>query len=177
MFNMMRRYYRIHFAFASNLWRHHGKRSIVAAMATLRFHRPAAWMPDLGQWLAFLALAMVTGFWLMRLLAPSPLPLPLSATPVEAEATPQGWHNLFSEKNLGPILLRGVVVGSPSESVAVLSINGGPGRAYRVGSEIASGLRLVAVDRHSATLQRNGTQETLPLSARASAKIAPLSSR
>ncbi len=73
-------------------------------------------------------------------------------------------------------MLRGVVVGSAVDSVAVLSVNGTLGRAYRVGSEIAPGLRLIEVNARSVTLERNGVRNTLTLAPHSPAKIAPIPS-
>ncbi len=144
-------------------------------MATLRFNPPAALLPQLARWPALLLLAALIGLWSMRLLAPTPLPAPVVPLAGSAEPGSASWRGLFTGNGsaTGPILLRGVIVGSAQDSVAVLAVNGAPGRAYRVGSEIAPGLRLTEVNARSVTLERNGARETLTLAPRPAAKIAP----
>lgn len=116
--------------------------------------------------------------WTIRLFAPSPLPIPPAALQERTDTAGLVWRGLFSGRNVGPIVLRGVVVAGPSDSAAVLSVNGAPGRAYRIGQEVASGVRLVEVGARSATLDRNGVRETLPLPTRgSSAKIGPSPAR
>ncbi|MDE1980889.1 MAG: general secretion pathway protein GspC [Betaproteobacteria bacterium] len=147
-------------------------------MATLRFYRPTPWMPALASISAAALLAAVLGFWAMRLFAPAPLPLPSAVLQERTDSSGLVWSGLFSGRNVGPIVLRGVVAAGPADSAAVLSVNGAPGRAYRVGQEVAPGVRLVAVDTRSAVLERNGVRETLPLPARgSSAKIGPAPAR
>ncbi|MDE2344115.1 MAG: hypothetical protein KGL63_12135 [Betaproteobacteria bacterium] len=147
-------------------------------MATLRFYRPTPWLPTLATWAATAVLAASLGSWTMRLFAPSPLPLPPAALQEHTDTAGLVWRGLFSGRNVGPIVLRGVVVAGPTDSAAVLSVNGAPGRAYRIGQEVAAGVRLVDVGARTATLDRNGVREILPLPARgSSAKIGPSPAR
>ena len=142
-------------------------------MATLRFHQSVALLPHLTRWLALLLLAGLSGLWVMRLFAPTPLPVPVAPLPGSTEPGSAAWRGLFSGSGgSGPVLLRGVIVAPPQDSVAVLSINGGPARAHRIGSEIAPGLRLTDVNAQSVTLERNGVRETLTLAPRSPTKIA-----
>ncbi len=147
-------------------------------MATLRFHQPIAWLPQLTQGLSLLLVGGLIGLWSMRLLAPTPLPVPVAPLPNSPESGSAPWRGLFSENGMttGPIVLRGVIVGSAQDSVAVLSVNGTLGRAYRIGSEIAPGLRLVEVNARSVTLERNGVRNTLTLAPRIPPKIVPIPS-
>ncbi|MHB8353408.1 MAG: type II secretion system protein N [Burkholderiales bacterium] len=147
-------------------------------MATLRFHQSVELLPHLTRWLALLLLAGLLGLWSMRLFAPTPLPVPVSPLPNSTEPGSAAWRGLFAGAGAGSgaVLLRGVIVASPQESVAVLSVNGGPARAHKIGSEIAPGIRLTDVNAQSVTLERNGVRETLTLSPRPATKIAPTSS-
>lgn len=164
---------------AALLWRTDEKASIVPSiMATLRFHHPAPWLPTLATLSATALLAATLGFWSMRLFAPSPLPLPTGIPQERMNNAGLAWRGLFAGRGVGTIALRGVVVAGSQNSAAVLSVDGAPGRAYRIGQNIAAGVRLVAVNPHSAVLERNGVLETLPLSVPGSAaKIGPSSAR
>ena len=144
-------------------------------MATLRFHSSTLLLPQVARWGALLLLASLTGLWSMRLLAPTPLPAPVAPLANSTEPGSATWRGLFTGAGAGsgPVLLRGVIVAPPEDSVAVLSINGGPARAHRIGSEIAPGIRLTEVTAQSVTLERNGVRETLTLVPHAAAKIAP----
>ncbi len=142
-------------------------------MPALRFYRPTPWMPTFATFSAAVLLAAVLGFWSMRVFAPAPLALPASLLQERTENAGLAWRGLFSGRGVGPIVLRGVVAAGPRDSAAVLSVNGAPGRAYRVGQDIAAGVRLVEVTTRSAVLERDGVRETLPLPTRGAAKIGP----
>jgi len=147
-------------------------------MASLRFHQSVELLPHLTRWVALLLLAGLIGLWTMRLFAPTPLPVPVAPLPNSTEPGSAAWRGRFTGAGAGsgPVLLRGVIVAPPQDSVAVLSINGGPARAHKIGSEIAPGIRLTEVNAQSVTLERNGVRETLTLAPRTTAKIAPTSS-
>jgi general secretion pathway protein C len=144
-------------------------------MATLRFHQSTLLLPQAARWGALLLLAGLIGLWSMRLFAPTPLPVPVAPLPTSTEPGSAAWRGLFTGAGAGsgPVLLRGVVVAPLEDSVAVLSVNGGPARAHKIGSEIAPGIRLTEVTAQSVTLERNGVRETLTLTPRPAAKIAP----
>jgi general secretion pathway protein C len=147
-------------------------------MATLRFHQSTLLLPQAARWGALLLLASLIGLWSMRLFAPTPLPVPVAPLPNSTEPGSAAWRGLFTgaAAGSGPVLLRGVIVAPPEDSVAVLSVNGGPARAHKIGSEIAPGIRLTEVNAQSVILERNGVRETLTLAPRPAAKIAPPSS-
>jgi general secretion pathway protein C len=109
-------------------------------------------------------LAWQCGHWLMKLVAPAPLPTPATLLSAPAAANAQEWRNLFVGNGVatGPLLLKGVVL-SGSGSVALLSLNGAPARALQVGHELVPGLILREVTQQSAVVERMGVREEIPL--------------
>jgi general secretion pathway protein C len=136
---------------------------LVVIMSTVMVSPRAAWLPRLSSWVSLVVLATVAGYWSMRLLAPAPLQPPPLAVPSTPEAGATAWRTLFSGSGgvTGPILLRGVITGDGRDGVAVLSIEGKPGRAFRSGTEVAPGIVLAEVKAKSVILERNGTPEEI----------------
>jgi general secretion pathway protein C len=118
--------------------------------------------------LSLMGLAAVLGVWSMRFMAPAPLPLPITPLATVVQPTDVPWRSAFTGNGgaVGPIMLRGVITGNAQNSIAVLSVSGSPGRAYRVGSDIAPGVTLIEVTGQGVTLKRNGVRENLTMAAR-----------
>lgn len=137
-------------------------------MIALRLPSNTLLLPKLATLLSLMALATVLGLWSMRFLAPAPLPLPVTSLPTVVQPAGAPWRTVFTGNGgaVGPILLRGVIVGNAEDSIAVLSVSGSPGRAYRVGTDIAPGVTLVEVLPQGVTLERNGVRESLIMAAR-----------
>ncbi len=120
--------------------------------------------------------AVQLGYWTPHLLAPAPLdPPPQPYLPGDAPAT-TGWRSLF-EPNAAPqgvaLQLHGVVLGSPEESMALVSVNGARVHPVRVGQDIVPGLRLEGVTLYNASISRNGVKETLALATHRALQAAP----
>lgn len=83
---------------------------------------------------------------LARLLGYSDAPPP--AESAEAAATPDGGSGRF--------VLQGAVANQFGTGIAVIAVDGQPGRPFRAGQEVADGWTLEAVGRRSARLQAKG---------------------
>lgn len=118
--------------------------------------------PTLARAAAMLAVAAGLGLWGALLLAPRPAPAPpaLASGPAPGQdITPVA--NWFGG---GTARLRVAVVGliaSGSHGAALLSINGGPAQAYRVGQSLAQGVTLSAVLPQGVSIDQDGIVEDI----------------
>lgn len=109
--------------------------------------------------LAVAAAAAGMGLWCAILLAPSPADLPpalnINSAPVSdtrAVALLFGTDGVLDTQ----VAVLGLI-SSGSQGSAVLSVDGAPPRAYRVGDEIAPGLALTEVTTAGVAVDRNGS--------------------
>ncbi|CAM3712410.1 hypothetical protein [Bordetella tumulicola] len=110
--------------------------------------------------LAILATATGVGLWSAILLAPAPSNLPPALnTSNDAGSDTRAVARLFGTDGVldTQISVLGLISAGPQGS-AVLSIDGAPAQAYRVGTEIAPGLALVEVSPTGIEVDRNGTR-------------------
>ncbi|WP_397473373.1 type II secretion system protein N [Pusillimonas sp.] len=120
--------------------------------------------PFLLQAAAMVALAAGIGLWSALLLAPRPAPAPpaLASGPAPGQdLTPVS--NWFGG---GSARLRVAVVGliaSGQQGAALLSINGGPAQAYRVGQTLAQGVTLSAVLPNGVSIDQDGIVEDITM--------------
>jgi general secretion pathway protein C len=130
----------------------------------------AAWRyrgPLLAQWLALCAVGAGIGVWGALLLAPQP-----SAAPPALVTAPMPGQNVSPVVNWfggGSARLRVAVVGlisSGQRGAALLSINGGPPKAYRVGQTLAHGVTLAAVLPHGVAIDQDGIIEEIAVPSR-----------
>lgn len=109
--------------------------------------------------LAMAAAAAGLGLWGAILLAPSPAELPpaLNTNSTPASDT-RSVALLFGSDGVleMQISVLGLIAAGPQGS-AVLSIDGAPARAFRVGAEVAPGLVLAEVSGSGVVLDRNGS--------------------
>jgi len=136
--------------------------------------RPSFALPPAPRALRVLAIAATAagvGLWCAILLAPRPSDLPPALATASAPASDtRAVAMLFGAD--GAIDTQVTVLGliaAGAQGSAVLSVDGGPARAYRVGAEIAPGLALSAVSPTGVELERNGAL----VSAAAPARAAP----
>lgn len=127
----------------------------------------AAWpnrAPLIAQSLAMLATAAGVGLWSALLLAPPPAaapPLLASGPAPDQNITP-----LINWFGGGSARLRVVVLGllsSGQRGTALLSINGGPPKAYSVGHALAQGVTLSAVLPHGVSIDQDGMIEDITI--------------
>ena len=118
--------------------------------------------PRLAQLAAMLAVAAGIGLWGALLLAPSPTAAPaalaLGPVPGQSIAPVINWFGGGSAR------LRVEVVGliaSGDRGAALLSVNGNPAQAYRVGQGLAQGVTLSAVQSQAVSIDQDGIIEDL----------------
>jgi len=111
--------------------------------------------------LAIAAAAAGLGLWSAILLAPTPSALPPAldtntGAPVSDTRT---IAMLFGTDGVldTQIAVLGLIAAGPQGS-AILSVDGAPARAYRIGTEVAPGLALIGVSTTGVELDRNGTR-------------------
>lgn len=119
----------------------------------------------LGQFM----LAAGIGVWGAMVLAPAPRPSgPLldTAPPSALDTTPLArWFGGAALRvRITPV---GVIASSEGDGAALLSVDGGPARAYRVGTQLAPGVVLHAVSASSISIDQDGVIESVGLPAAA----------
>ena len=121
--------------------------------------------PRAVQMAAMLAVAAGVGIWGALLLAPAPQEAPpvlsTEAAPGQDLAPVSNWFGG------GTARLRVEVAGliSGQNGAALLSINGGPAQAYRVGQTLAQGVTLAAVGPQGVSIEQDGIAEEVTIPA------------
>jgi len=123
--------------------------------------------PRLLQGAAIVAIASGIGLWGALLLAPHPDPAPpmlvTQAPPSHGLEPLEGWFG--SGKGRLQVRITGLMAAG-ERSTAVLSIDGAPARAYRIGDALAPGITLSAVQADAIVINQDGLDETVPAPAR-----------
>lgn len=122
--------------------------------------------------LLFAALCMSATYWAMQWLKPPQRPV--AAPPQVAQAEPSliAAAGLFGGRAVAAVAsnyqLKGVVAAAlGKESAAILSADGKPAQAYRVGAEVAPGVSLKEVHPQYVLLSENGVMKRVELPANA----------
>ncbi len=146
-------------------------------MVQLRFSSPATIHVRTAQGVVIALLAGITGLWAIRLTTPAPTLVPIPYVPPTENLDHLEGQTVFSGKgNLqGPLALHGIIWGQVGDSVALLSLNGGPERAIRPGHELAPGIRLLEVQAGAVVLDRQGQRVILELPKQSIPSIGPTS--
>src|SRR5690606_21294705 len=122
--------------------------------------------PTIVQMAATLAVAAGVGLWGALLLAPRP-----AAAPPALASGPAPGQDISPVANWfggGSVRLRVAVVGlisSGEHGAALLSINGEPAKAYRVGQSLAQGVTLSAVTPQGVSIDQDGIVEDVSIPA------------
>lgn len=150
-----------HYAFASTTLPMFARTSPLVAQA-------AQHGPRLTQLAAMLAIAAGIGLWGALLLAPQPSTAPPALA--SAPATGQNIAPVIDWFGGGSARLRVEVVGliaSGQRGAALLSINGGPAQAFRLGQTLAQGVTLSAVSSQAVSIDQDGIVEDIAVPAQA----------
>ncbi|MGB3706569.1 type II secretion system protein N [Castellaniella sp.] len=122
-------------------------------------HRHA---PGLLHAAALLAIAGGIGLWGALLLAPQPDPAPpmLAVEPAPAPSLDAlaGWFG--SGRGRLQVRMTGLMAAGP-RGTAILSIDGAPSRAFRVGDTLAPGVMLAEVHAHGIVVNQDGMDEAI----------------
>lgn len=110
--------------------------------------------------LAMAAAAAGVGLWAALLLAPAPADLPpaLNISPVPEHDTRAVARLFGSEGVLDTQITVFGIIAAGSQGSAILSVDGAPPQAYRIGSEVAAGFALVEISDGGVELEHNGTR-------------------
>lgn len=110
--------------------------------------------------LALIALAAGIGLWAALLLAPTPGPMPPAATrtmPTRLDTAPlAAWFGAPPTGRAPVRVTASGIIATGTRGVAVLSVDGGPSQAWRVGQTIRDGLRITAVEPDAVVLDHQG---------------------
>ncbi|KQW90271.1 hypothetical protein ASC94_21355 [Massilia sp. Root418] len=141
-------------------------------------------LPVVASFVAVVALSASCAYWGMLLFKPEQRPL--AAVPMQAppEASVAAARNLFggdiTVAAASNYQLRGVVAAANGRgSVAIIAVDGQPGKAYPVGAEVASNVKVQEVQGLYVVLSEGGIQKRLDLpppesASSSSATAAPL---
>lgn len=119
------------------------------------------------------ACAVGLGVWGALLMAPAPRQLPpalnaSTAVPRDTAAVAQWFGGAALRVR---VAASGVIAGQDGLGAALLSIDGGPPRAYRVGQTLAPGVILSAIGPHSVTIAQDGAIENVAVPASPYAQV------
>lgn len=144
-------------------------------------------LPLLTSFLLFIALCASVAYWAMQMFKPPLRPVAAPPRTVQAEVSADAAAALFGGRpSKGAVAsnyqLRGVITAGPRDSVAILSADGKPAQAVRVGLEVAPGVTVKEVQRDYVLLSEGGAAKrvALPESAKDLPNIAsasPVSAR
>ena len=144
-------------------------------------------LPLLTSFLLFLLLCASIAYWALQLFKP---PLRAVAAPPRAEQvdiSPDAAAALFGGRPgktavASNYQLRGVIMAGPHDSVAILSADGKPAQAVRVGMELSPGVSVKEVQRDYVLLSDGGATKRVELPENAKglpsiASVAPVNTR
>ncbi|SOZ36426.1 type II secretion system protein N [Cupriavidus neocaledonicus] len=141
---------------------------------SFRFDASALWLPRLASVALFIALCALATYWVLTFSAMRTIPVPKSARVAQTEAVETGAiATLFGgSAQAGPsnVQLLGVVAElGGGASAAIVSIDGGPAKAVRMGADLAPQIRLVEVRQRGVVIERNGVRQEIALPLQAAA--------
>jgi hypothetical protein len=131
-------------------------------------------LPALVSALGIAAVAALAGEWLWTFLLPTRYvaSIPEPPTPDRLANQLQSRHLFGTGLALGTGAAEGTQVGNlrligvaAGADIALISVSGRPARSFRVGHELATGVRLLAVSTRKAEIEQFGKREVLLLPA------------
>lgn len=131
---------------------------------------PKKVLPALLNLLMFALVVALAAWWALRILTPAPSAAPPVAPPAPLrEADPVAAARMFGKVETAAAAASVQVAGvfaAGRDSSAVLVVDGRPARAYRLGQEVAPGLKLLAVDAGGVTLGAGDARQDARVPAR-----------
>lgn len=124
--------------------------------------------PQIAGILLFLMLCVSATYWAMQLFQPPPRPVAAPPRAAAPEIQPQAAAALFGGRAdvaaASNFKLHGVIyAGNPRESVAIVSTDGKPAQAVRVGAEVVPGVTVKEVHRGYVLLAEGGAIKRVDL--------------
>lgn len=127
----------------------------------------AAWLPRVAGVVLFVALCALVTHWVLVFSAMRTIPVPQSARVAQTEAVETGAAaTLFGGTAQAgrDVQLLGVVADIDMGSgAAIVSIDGGPPKAVRVGTELSQRVRLAEIRPRSVVIERGGVRQEIIL--------------
>ena len=135
----------------------------------LRFDPSAAWMSRLAGLALFVALCALVTHWVLVFSAMRTIPVPTSARIAQTEPVETGAvATLFggsAQSGVRDVQLIGVVadLDGVGPAAAILSLDGGPPKAVRVGASLSAQIRLTEIHSRNIVIERNGVRQEIAL--------------
>ena len=125
-------------------------------------------LPLLVSFLLFIALCASIAYWALQLFKPPLRPVAAPPRAAQAEVSPDAAAALFGGRPgktavASNYQLRGVIMAGPRDSVAIISADGKPAQAIRVGSELSPGVSVKEVQRDYVLLSDGGATKRVEL--------------
>ncbi|MCE1117229.1 MULTISPECIES: general secretion pathway protein GspC [Pseudomonas] len=131
-------------------------------------------LPSIVQLAGVLGALLGAAFWASRLLAPAEQVLPAAPVTAQAVAAPAAAQWFANRPAQIEVSVSGVL-DTGRGPVAILSVNGAPSRAVRVGETLARGVSVVAIDGQGLTLLQGGVHSQVAIARLAGTpELAPL---
>jgi general secretion pathway protein C len=125
-------------------------------------------LPLLVSFLLFVALCASIAYWALQLFKPPLRPVAAPPRTAQAEVSPDAAAALFGGRPgktavASNYQLRGVIMAGPRDSVAIISADGKPAQAIRIGMELAPGVSVKEVQRDYVLLSDGGASKRVEL--------------
>lgn len=125
-------------------------------------------LPMMSSFLLFLTLCASVTYWLMQWMAPATRPLVMPAQAERALPAMSASTNLFGGTtevvSAIPVQLKGIIrAARPSDSVAIIGLEGKPARALRVNAEVANGIVIKQINARGVVLSDHGVEREVRL--------------
>ena len=135
----------------------------------LRFDPSAAWLPRAASLALFVALCALATHWVLTFSAMRTIPVPKSARIAQTEPVETGAvATLFggtAQAGVRDVQLIGVVadLDGVGPAAAILSLDGGPPKAVRIGASLSPQIRLTEIHSRNIVIERNGVRQEISL--------------
>lgn len=126
-------------------------------------------MPRAASLVLFVALCALATHWVLTFSAMRTIPVPKSARIAQTEPVETGAvATLFggsAQAGVRDVQLIGVVadLDGVGPAAAILSLDGGPPKAVRVGASLSPQIRLTEIHSRNIVIERNGVRQEIPL--------------
>ena len=125
-------------------------------------------IPIITSFILFITLCASTAYWAMQFFKPTQRTVTAPPPIVQSEPQPDAAAMLFGSSSTSAVAsniqLKGVIVSdNPSESVAILLVNGKPAQSIRINAEIVPGIIVKEVHHNYVLLLENAVLKRVEL--------------